>query len=146
MYSKIKRENLLDNAIRRRIFDHVKENPGTHYRAILNALGLSMGVLSYHLNRLEKDQYLTSRQDGMFRRFYVKGPKREARFVLSAIQELIIIVIRENPGISQTRIAEKANVSRKVVNYHANILQQAGIIRVDIRGRESACYVIRPSY
>jgi DNA-binding MarR family transcriptional regulator len=142
MYSKIKRENLLKNAVRKRIFEHVKENPGIHYRAILNVLDLPMGVLSYHLNRLEKAQYIKSRQDGMFRRFYIRGPKTEMRFFLSDIQESILGVIKENHGISQSKIAEKINVSRKVVNYHINILDQAGLILVETRGRESACYPV----
>lgn len=140
LYSKIKRENLLKNALRKRIFDYVKENPGKHYRAILNDLDLPMGVLTYHINRLEKAQYLNSRQDGMFRRFYIRGPKTEIRFFLSDIQESILNVIKENKGISQTKIAEKIDVSRKVVNYHVNILDQAGLIFIESRGRETACY------
>ncbi|UCC93821.1 MAG: winged helix-turn-helix transcriptional regulator, partial [Thermoplasmata archaeon] len=64
LYSKIKRENLLRHAVRKRIHDYVEENPGAHYRAILDDLDLSMGVLTYHLNRLEKAEYLKSRQDG----------------------------------------------------------------------------------
>ncbi len=142
LYSKIKRENLLKNALRKRIFDYVKENPGKHYRAILNDLNLTMGVLTYHINRLEKAQYLNSRQDGMFRRFYIRGPKTEMRFFLSDIQESILNVIKENKGISQTKIAEKIGVSRKVVNYHVNILDQAGLVLVESHGRESACYSI----
>lgn len=142
MYSKIKRENLLKNAVRKRIFEYIKENPGKHYRAILNDLDLPMGVLTYHINRLEKAQYVKSRQDGMFRRFYTTGPKTEMRFFLSDIQESILSVIKENQGISQSNIAKKISVSRKVVNYHVNILDQAGLIFVESHGRESACYSV----
>ena len=140
MYSKIKRRNLLQNAQRKRIYDYIRENPGKHYRAILNDLELPMGVLTYHLNRLERAQYLTSRQDGMFRRFYLKSPKTDMRLFLSDIQKTILSVIKENKGISQTKIAEKIGVSRKVVNYHVGILGQAGLILVESHGRESACY------
>ena len=140
MYSKIRRENLLKHAIRKRIFDHIGENPGKHYRAILSELDLPLGVLTYHINRLEKAGYIKSRQDGMFRRFYISGRKTDLRFFLSDIQESILNVINENKGISQSKIAEKIGVSRKVVNYHINILDQAGLILVEIHGRESACY------
>lgn len=141
MYSKIKRENLLKHAVRKRIFDYIEENPGKHYRAILNDLELPIGMLSYHINRLEKAQYIKSRQDGMFRRFYISGKKTDMRFLLSEIQESILNVIRENRGISQSKIAEKIGVSRKVVNYHINILDQAGLILVESHGRESACFL-----
>ena len=140
MYSKIKRENLLKHAVRKRIHDYVKDNPGAHYRAILDDLELSMGVLTYHLNRLEKGEHLKSRQDGMYRRFYVTGRKTEVKFFLSAIQESIVATIRENQGISQSRIAEAIGVTRKVVNYHVRILDQAGLIYMEERGRETACF------
>jgi DNA-binding MarR family transcriptional regulator len=142
MYSKIKEENLLKNAQRMRIFEYVKENPGKHYRAILKDLDLPMGVLTYHLNRLEKGSYIKSRQDGMMRRFFVSGRKTEVKFFLSEIQESILNVVKENKGISQSKIAEKIGVSRKVVNYHVNILNQAGFLLVESHGRESACYFV----
>ena len=145
MYSKIKQEKLLNNAIRNRIFEYVKENPGMHYRAILKDLDLPMGVLSYHINRLERAQFLTSRQDGMYRRFYIAGPKAEMSFVLSDIQKSILNVIRDNRGISQAKIAKEVGVSRMVVNYHVNILSKAGFIMVRLKGRESACYLKNPS-
>ncbi len=141
MYSKIKKENLLKNALRKRIYEYIRENPGYHYRAILTDLELSMGVLTYHLNRLEKAQYIKSRQDGMYRRFYVRSTKTEMRFFLSDIQESILSVIKENQGISQSKIANEINVSRKVVNYHVGILDKAGLIFIESRGRESACYL-----
>jgi len=142
MYSKIKRENLLKNALRKRIYDYIKENPGFHYRAILADLDLPMGVLTYHLNRLEKARYIKSKQDGMFRRFYVSGRKTDMRFFLSDIQLSILNVIKEHRGISQSKIAEKISVSRKVVNYHINILNKAGLILVESHGRETACYPV----
>ncbi len=140
MYSKIKRDNLLKHAVRRRIHEYVKENPGAHYRAILDDLELSMGVLTYHLNRLEKAEYLRSRQDGMYRRFFVTGRRTEVKFFLSDVQESILATIRANQGISQTRIAERIGVTRKVVNYHVKILDQAGLIYMEERGRETACF------
>jgi DNA-binding MarR family transcriptional regulator len=140
MYSKIKRENLLKHAVRQRIHEYVSVNPGAHYRAILDDLELSMGVLTYHLNRLEKAEYLRSRQDGMYRRFFVTGRKTEVKFFLSEVQESIVATIRNNQGISQSRIADAIGVTRKVVNYHVRILDQAGLIYVEDRGRETACF------
>ncbi len=145
MYSKIKKENLLRHAVRGSIYGYVRENPGQHYRAILNDLELTMGVLTYHLNRLEKGEYLKSRQDGMYRRFYVTGRKTEVRFFLTDIQESILAAIRENQGISQTKIAEGIGVTRKVVNYHVKILDQAGLIYMEDRGRETACFAPEPN-
>jgi DNA-binding MarR family transcriptional regulator len=140
MYSKIKRDNLLKHAVRKRIHEYVDENPGAHYRAILDELELSMGVLTYHLNRLEKAEYLRSRQDGMYRRFFITGRKTEVKFFLSGIQETILATITANQGISQSSIAKSIGVTRKVVNYHVRILDQAGLIYMEDKGRETACF------
>jgi DNA-binding MarR family transcriptional regulator len=144
LYSKIRRDRLLEHAVRRRIFEHVKENPGQHYRAIMTDLDLPSGVLSYHLNRLEKGEYIRSRQDGMYRRFFPAGRRTEMRFFMSEVQESILGVIRANQGISQSGIAEKINVTRKVVHYHVRILNQAGLVEVEPRGREVACFAPEP--
>ncbi len=140
LYSKIRRDRLLDHAVRRRIYEYVQENPGQHYRAIMTDLELPSGMLSYHVNRLEKGEYLRSRQDGMYRRFFPADRMTEMRFFLSDIQENIIGVIRTDQGISQSRIADRINVTRKVVNYHMRILNQAGLVYMEPRGRETACF------
>ncbi len=140
LYSKIRRDRLLDHAVRRRIYEYVQENPGQHYRAIMTGLELPSGMLSYHINRLEKGEYLRSRQDGMYRRFFPADRRTEMRFFLSDIQESILGVIRANQGISQSGIADRINVTRKVVNYHMRILNQAGLVYMEPRGRETACY------
>jgi len=144
LYSQMRREYLLRNVVRKMIFDYIEDNPGMHYRAIQVALDLPMGVFSYHINRLEKEHYVKSSQDGMFRRFYVAGRTTGVRFFLSRIQETILNVIKENQGISQASIAQRINVSRRVVNYHVHILDQAGLIFMESRGRESACYPVFP--
>ncbi len=140
LYSKIRRDRLLDHAVRRRIYEYVQENPGQHYRGIMADLELPSGVLSYHINRLEKGEYLRSRQDGMYRRFFPADRKTEMRFFLSDIQESILGVIRANQGISQSGIADQINVTRKVVNYHMRILNLAGLVYMESRGRETACF------
>jgi DNA-binding MarR family transcriptional regulator len=132
--------NLLENTIRKRIYEYIKENPGIHYRAILSDLDLPMGVLTYHLERLSKDQYIASVPDGKYRRFYVKGSENNFQNHISDIQDSILKIIRENQGISQSQIAEKLKVSRKVINYHVNILIQAKLISIEKNGRTSACY------
>jgi predicted transcriptional regulator len=143
MYSLLKRENLLKNATRKRIYDYLHEYPGKHYRAIQNDLDLSLGVLSHHLDKLERGQYITSRQDGKYKRYYIRGSENETFYHITSVQESILDVIKENQGISQSMIAQKLGISRKVVNYHVNILNQSGLIILKRKGRETACYVDR---
>jgi DNA-binding transcriptional ArsR family regulator len=113
-HSNGKNNNLLDNLIRKRIFDYIKNNSGIHYRAILNDLDLPMGVLTYHLERLSKDNYIASIQDGKYKRYYIKGSEKEFRNHISDIQKAIIRIINENQGISQIKIAEIMDVKENI--------------------------------
>lgn len=143
LFARLHRSALLQNVIRQRVFEHVRANPGRHYRAILQDLGLAMGALTYHLNTLERGGYITSRQDGIYRRFYVAGMKAEVRFLLSDTQQRIVLALQANEGISQSRLADSLGISRALVNYHVHVLRDAGMVRVESRGRETACYLVQ---
>ena len=140
-FARLQRNRLLENAIRKRIYGFIVEHPGKHYRAILSELGLSMGVLTYHLNTLERGGMITSSQDGVYRRFFRAGKKAELRRFLSKIQQRIVAVIEQNGGISQAGIARTLEISRPLVNYHLHVLEDAGLVRLDPRGRETGCFL-----
>ncbi len=139
-YTRIRQKRLLDHERREKIFNYIKENPGEHFRGIQKTLGLEVGVIAYHLNTLERGEYIKSRQDGQYRRFYPMDAKIDVKLILSALQQRIMNRIKSDPGISQRNIASKVGVARKVVSYHVKILKDAGFIYVEKEGREALCY------
>jgi predicted transcriptional regulator/uncharacterized protein YegL len=144
-YSRIKRNRLLEQKRREMIFNYIKEHPGEHFRGIQKTLNLEVGVVGHHINILEREELVKSRQDGMYRRFYPMDAKIDIELILNKIQEKILNRIKMNPGISQINIATKIGVNRKVVNYHVKILQDSGFIYTQKEGRESLCYFIEPA-
>jgi DNA-binding transcriptional ArsR family regulator len=72
-YSKLVKGRILDHNTRKMVYEHIMENPGVHYRAILYNLDLKMGILSHHLKVLENEEYIKSVPDGLYRRYYPKG-------------------------------------------------------------------------
>jgi predicted transcriptional regulator len=50
---------------------------------------------------------------------------------LHAIQERILVAVREQPGMSVTDLAEGLDVSRQVVLYHARKLVRADLARLE---------------
>jgi predicted transcriptional regulator len=134
LYTRLNREALLDNFTRGRIFEHIRMNPGQHYRAIRTYLGLSNGSLAYHLKVLEKEDYIQSRTDGMCKRFYPLGMKIAANQP-NNIQELILENIYEQPFITQKQLAEDIGVDISTINYHVNIMAGAGVIKAEKFGR-----------
>ncbi len=140
VYTKMRRERLLEHKVRGDIFAHINKNPGVHYRGIMNELGLHMGTLTHHLNMLETQRYIKSYQDGMYRRFYPIDHKIGTGLILTEIQHKILQAIHDSPGLSQVEIAGKVNQNRKIVHYHVKLLSDAGFVHVEQAGRESRCY------
>src|SRR3970282_1638905 len=62
---------------RRRIYEYLTANPGVHLRRIGQALGMSTGMLSYHLGVMEKQGLLLSEAARHRRRYYLAQPYRE---------------------------------------------------------------------
>ncbi len=141
LYTRLKKEEVLDQFLRGEIFGYIKAHPGAHYNQIKRDLDLNNGNLSYHLKVLERERFIKSEQDGINRRFYPWGMKVKDQFHLSDVQNIIRELIVDNPGASQKEIAKMAGLSTQVVNYHIRILTQASILRLGKRGRKTLCYV-----
>src|SRR3990172_12291427 len=62
---------------RRRIYEYLTANPGVHLRRIGQALGMSTGMLSYHLGVMEKQGLLLSEAARHRRRYYLAQSYRE---------------------------------------------------------------------
>ncbi len=142
LYTKLKREKILDHFVRGKIYGYILANPGEHYNAIREALGLTNGSLAHHLRTLERESFVKSKKYGMYRRFYpMKMWMPEDEFEINEIQKMIVAIIKKHPGISQKEIASDIKLTPPTVNYHIGILLKEGLVRVARKGRRTACYL-----
>jgi len=144
LYSKIKRERVLDHFVRGQIFGYIQANPGEHYNAIKDALGLTNGSLAHHVRTLEREQFVKSRRFGLYRRFYpmhYRIPDQEV-FQPNEVQRTILDVIRQSPGITQKEIATRLSLTPPTVNYHIALLSERNLIQVVRRGRSTHCSIV----
>lgn len=145
LYSRIQKEDVLDQFVRGQIYGFIKTNPGVHYNQILRKVGVKNGTLSYHLGILEKTELIQSRREGLkYRVFYPTGmnfPKAE-RFRLTDLQIQIIGSIRNTPGLTQKEIARLLDRKPQTINYNIKVLDQAGLISVMKTGRKTTCFPI----
>jgi predicted transcriptional regulator len=130
-FTRLRTRSLIDNANRSRIIEVITEEPGIHFRELSRRLGLKQGVLSYHLNVLEKHEMIKSVQDSNNRRFYLIGVKVEKKIFLTEIQQSIIGIIYDSPGISQSAISRQLGRSKALINYHLRILKDASLVYVE---------------
>jgi predicted transcriptional regulator len=136
LYSRLKKENLLNHAVREQIFGFVNSHPGANFSQIMKELNLKNGVLAYHLNTLEREELIRSLRDGTFRRYY----PRSGRDVPFEIQRSIIEKIAMMPGIPVGFLADELGISRQVLDYHLDHLVQSGHVRMERRGKRNLLY------
>jgi len=143
LYTRIQKEDVLDQFVRGQIYGFIKTNPGVHYNQIRRQVGVKNGTLSYHLGVLEKTELIHSRREGLkYRAFYpstMNFPQAE-RFRLTELQVQIITSVKDHPGMTQKEIASKLHLKPQTVNYNVKVLDQAGLIQLLKDGRKTGVY------
>jgi predicted transcriptional regulator len=142
LYTKLRKEEILDDYTRGRIHGYIQANPGEHYNAIKRALDLNNGSLTHHLSILEKDGEIKSRIDGVYKRFYPKTmiiPNGGAG-ELTETQKMIMAKIKETPGISQKDIATLLGISSATVNYHIERMLALKVVKRERLGMRVKYY------
>jgi len=141
LFTRLKKEEVLDHFVRGQVFGVIKTEPGTHFTEIRDNLGLSNGTLSYHLRTLEVAGFVRSERDGIYKRFFASDaqPGRDGEGIrLSTLQKLLIEFLRRNPESAQRDLALQAGVTQQTVSYNLRILQKQGILQTVSRGRRQA--------
>ncbi len=141
LYYRVTGKQVLDNYVRGKIHGYVIANPGDHYNGIKGHLGINNGTLAYHLKVLERENYLKSRMDGKYKRYYPYESMIPSKKKLSPIQKLIVEKLKNNPGVSQRKLGKLSGESVQVVNYHMKQLEDAGVVEIEKLGNRSKCYV-----
>ena len=136
---------ILNSSTRLTIYNYVSNTPGVHFRGICNGLGLPVGVVQYHLNRLTTQGLLTSRKDRKYRRYFeAKRFSKEEMSVISTLRSettrKAVSTILENPRISHGSLASTLGISSQGLTWHMKRLKEEGAV-----GVESDCRYVRYS-
>ncbi len=129
-------EDLMRNKNRSRIFHMIMEMPGASFTELRLHMSIKNGTLSHHLIKLEKEDLIRSKKIGVFRRYYPSNGN-----VPQDLEEKITDVVLINPGISQSMVARKLDITRQVANYHIHSLKRKGHLIVRRNGRSSELFL-----
>jgi predicted transcriptional regulator len=132
----IKKDDVLDNKTRYALHGIIVERPGIHYSAIKEEFGLSNGVAAYHLDVLEREEFIRTVRDGRLKRFYsydTKAPK-SPKMTPDETREAIMELVREQPGISQQRIINELGIERPSAGYFLRELVKEGQLKAEKEG------------
>lgn len=136
LYTKIKREKVMDHFVRGRIYEFVCQNPGVNYSAIKAQFKLTNGTVTYHLSMLERQEFIRAKQDGIYKRYFSNnGGPAASEVEPMSLQLTIAKAIRERPGMTQKEIAKRLGSSKQLVSYHIRRMKKDGELETHRDGR-----------
>jgi len=140
LFSRKKKEEVLDNFIRGELYGYILDTPGINLGALKKKVTRSNGTVVYHLKTLERDGLVRSYKDGLRRLFFPSSMKIPLEFMeLTEPQRAIYRLVKENPGISQRGIASRTDMSPPKIHRNVHGLESKGFIRIE-KGRKTRLY------
>ncbi|HWG90851.1 MAG TPA: winged helix-turn-helix transcriptional regulator, partial [Candidatus Thermoplasmatota archaeon] len=132
LYSRIEPAEVLRNAVRKRIFQHIVDHPGVKATAIARDLSLGWGTVHHHLLRLRATGYVTSTEGPtgvhLFAAGAVTPEERAAALAPTGTATRIAAFIRDHPGTSQSDLAAALGIGAPAASKHLARLVREGLV------------------
>lgn len=134
---------------RKRIYECIIQNPGTHFRELQRLLSLSLGSLEYHLRYLEESECISSKSDARFTRYYPRNkfdPESKAAlaFLRQPLPRGIMLFLLDKPHSNHKQILANFSVNAATLSYHLKRMSDQGVVKADHVGRETFFEVMEP--
>jgi predicted transcriptional regulator len=143
LYSRLRKERVLDHFTRGKIYGFIISNPGVHFSFVKRELKVNNGNLAYHLRVLEREGYLKSRREGANRCFYpteVPYPKMIGGELvngkLDQKAEMILDEIEEKPNLTQSELMSYTGIGRSTLSRKLSSMEKMDLINVKRDGNE----------
>jgi predicted transcriptional regulator len=115
----------------------IDENPGIRYRELLRLINFSNGVLSYHVNKLEKLDLVNVERKTRITRFFPRNISNEIMGILGNLRNQtsyeIIKLVYESGPISQREIVKYTRKASSTISWHMKKLLDCNIIYIKNR-------------
>lgn len=147
LFNRIERRGGFENDTRRKIFDRVRDMPGSCIADIATTVGVSHSTASYHLDKLVEFNLVTSTPDGNKVRYFANGGvfTEEERRILSALQHpetrRVLAMITKNPHSYRAELTALLGVSPPTVSWHLERLTGAALVSEQRVGRSRQLFV-----
>jgi predicted transcriptional regulator len=134
---------LLDLDTRRRIYDHIKNVPGIHFRGLQRALDLPVGTLEYNVHQMETAGLLVVRDEGRYKAYFTKEDldRRDRDYLYYLRQETprrVAMLVAAQPGIRFKELADRLDLFPSRLSTLLKRLEKAGIVESHPVGRQKA--------
>jgi predicted transcriptional regulator len=145
-------DEVLENKIRRMIFNLIVEYPGVSFNVIKNIFELTESGIRYHLNYLEKNNKISSSMERGIKCYQphpasvsipISTKEVFGSHKLPPHQELILTTIMRYPGINQKDLIKRTGINRFKINRDIRSLKSLNLIK-NTRQHNITCYEYIP--
>lgn len=135
LFSRIDKDELLENDRRARIFDLIKSNPGIHLSEIARELDFAWGTTLHHLRKLRADHLILYKELGHHKSFFVNGSglsekQMEAMSLIkNGTLSRLAQYLETHPRVSLKELSEALQISPPLAAFHIRKLEKAGLVQ-----------------
>jgi len=131
LYSKIKKNKILNQSNRSEIIGYLASNPGVHFSSMKRKLPMGNGTLLYHLGILEKEGIIRSKKISGRKLFHIRSSHDmwdDDDFDLpsSPIQTRILLYLGERGPSTMKDIERNCSIKQTSVSYNIRRLMEKG--------------------
>lgn len=135
LFSRIDKDEILENEVRSRVHDAVEHNPGITIKEVTEVCDIGWGTAVYHLKRLEDEKLLVSQRHRQYRRYFkngggiVNGEKTAFAELKHETSQSLAKAVIENPGSIQKELCEEVGISAPLAHKYLDRLADAELVR-----------------
>jgi len=140
-YRRVRNENVLDQDVRSRVYEHIKENPGIHLRGLAGEMQIKLGTLRYHLNILRLTHKITVTQDPATVRFYENSgtysetEQQILKHLRNPTTRQILNTLLVRPTATRQDIAGAVGITGPSITWHMKRLEEDHLVMMRKDGR-----------
>ena len=132
---------------RKTVYDTVVSHPGVHLREIERLTNLPLGVVRYHLDRLQREGLIFPEEDRYFKRFFPKGriPNVPTETFAALRQETlrrIVLYLLTNPNSAHSSMMSAMDMPASTLSTYLSILLEKNVVKRERRGKENLYSVV----
>jgi predicted transcriptional regulator len=134
---------------RRALYQHVADNPGVHFRGLLEEFEYAQGTIQYQLRWLADEGLVEVSDDGKYTRYYPAAEFDEAdQAVMNALRRkysrrVLAHLLADGP-LSTTELSDRLDKSKSTVSWHLSNLSEADLVTKERDGRSVVYEVGNP--
>ena len=144
LYTKLSKDELLDQSNRLDIYTFLLNNPGVNYSHLLKRLPMANGTLVHHLNVLTREGLIRSKKENGKRIFYPHGlginhTDRISALPPSPIQSRILEYLTINGPSTMRKLEEECTVKQTTLSFNMRRLKDQGKV-TSLGGKRNTLY------